>query len=223
MAQQSISLDANRRDILGKKVKTIRAQGITPGVLYGHGIENILLSIPTKTLEKVYKQAGESTLLDLTVDGKDQRKVIIQDVQYDNVKGNIIHIDLHEVKMTEKLTTEIPLKFIGESKAVKELGGVFVANMDHLKVECLPGDLVHEIEVDISSLIDFESAIHIKDIKTPKGMEILDNADEVVAVVAPPRAEEEIAAAPPAEGEAAKVAEVGVVEKKKKEEVIEEK
>ena len=221
MAQQSISLDANRRDILGKKVKTIRAQGITPGVLYGHGIENVLLSISTKTLEKVYKQAGESTLLDLTVDGKDQRKVIIQDVQYDNVKGNIIHIDLHEVKMTEKLTTEIPLKFIGESKAVKELGGVFVANMDHLKVECLPGDLVHEIEVDISSLIDFESAIHIKDIKTPKGMEILDNADEVVAVVAPPRAEEEIAAAPPAEGEAAKVAEVGVVEKKKKEEVVE--
>ena len=223
MAQQSVSLDAQQRDIIGKKVKTIRAQGITPGVLYGHGIENILLSIPTKTLEKVYKQAGESTLLDLTVDGKDQRKVIIQDVQYDNVKGNIIHIDLHEVKMTEKLTTEIPLKFIGESKAVKELGGVFVANMDHLKVECLPGDLVHEIEVDISSLIDFESAIHIKDIKTPKGMEILDNADEVVAVVAPPRAEEEIAAAPPAEGEAAKVAEVGVVEKKKKEEVIDEK
>ena len=222
MAQQSVSLDAQQRDIIGKKVKTIRAQGVTPAVLYGHGIENVLLSIPTKILEKVYKQAGESTLLDLTVDGKDQRKVIIQDVQYDNVKGNIIHIDLHEVKMTEKLTTEIPLKFIGESKAVKELGGVFVANMDHLKVECLPGDLVHEIEVDISSLIDFESAIHIKDIKTPKGMEILDNADEVVAVVAPPRAEEEIAAAP-AEGEAAKVAEVGVVEKKKKEEVVDEK
>lgn len=223
MAQQSISLDTNRREILGKKVKTIRAQGITPGVLYGHGIENIMLSIPTKTLEKVYKQAGESTLLDLTVDGKDQRKVIIQDVQYDNVKGNIIHIDLHEVKMTEKLTTEIPLKFIGESKAVKELAGVFVANMDHLKVECLPGDLVHEIEVDISVLVDFESAVHIKDIKAPKGIELLDNADEVVAVVAPPRAEEEVVAAAPAEGEAAKVAEVAVVEKKKKEEVVEEK
>ena len=81
MAQQSVSLDAQQRDIMGKKVKTIRAQGVTPGVLYGHGIENILFSIPTKTLEKVYKQAGESTLLDLTVDGKDQRKVIIQDVQ----------------------------------------------------------------------------------------------------------------------------------------------
>ena len=222
MAQQSVSLDAQQRDIIGKKVKTIRAQGVTPAVLYGHGIENILLSIPTKTLEKVYKQAGESTLLDLTVDGKDQRKVIIQDIQYDNVKGNIIHIDLHEVKMTEILTTEIPLKFIGESKAVKELAGVFVANMDHLKVECLPGDLVREIEVDISVLVDFESAIHIKDIKTPKGIEVLDNGDEVVAVATPPRAEEEVVAAP-ADGEAAKVAEVGVVEKKKKEEMVEEK
>ena len=70
---------------------------------------------------------------------------------------------------------------------MKELAGVFVANMDHLKVECLPGDLVHEIEVDISVLVDFESAVHIKDIKTPKGIELLDNADEVVAVVAPPR------------------------------------
>lgn len=222
MSQQSVFLDAQRRDVLGKKVKTIRAQGITPGVLYGHGIENVLLSIPTKTLEKVYKQAGESTLLDLTVDGKDQRKVIIQDIQRDNLKGHIIHIDLHEVKMTEKLTTEIPLRFIGESKAVKELGGVFVANMDHLKVECLPGDLVHEIEVDISVLIDFESAVHIKDIKAPKGIELLDNADEVVVAVVPPRVEEEVVAAP-AEGEAAKVAEVAVVEKKKKEEVVEEK
>ena len=222
MAQQSVSLDAQQRDIIGKKVKTIRAQGVTPAVLYGHGIENVLLSIPTKILEKVYKQAGESTLLDLTVDGKNQRKVIIQDIQYDNVKGNIIHIDLHEVRMTEILTTEIPLKFIGESKAVKELAGVFVANMDHLKVECLPGDLVHEIEVDISVLVDFESAIHIKDIKTPKGIEVLDNGDEVVAVATPPRAEEEVVAAP-ADGEAAKVAEVGVVEKKKKEEVVEEK
>src|SRR3990167_10325782 len=222
MAQQSVSLDAQQRDIIGKKVKTIRAQGVTPAVLYGHGIENVLLSIPTKILEKVYKQAGESTLLDLTVDGKNQRKVIIQDIQYDNVKGNIIHIDLHEVKMTEILTTEIPLKFIGESKAVKELAGVFLANMDHLKVECLPGDLVREIEVDISVLVDFESAIHIKDIKTPKGIEVLDNGDEVVAVATPPRAEEEVAA-PPAEGEAAKVAEVAVVEKKKKEEVVEEK
>jgi len=220
MAQQSVSLDAQQRDIIGKKVKTIRAQGVTPAVLYGHGIENVLLSIPTKILEKVYKQAGESTLLDLTVDGKNQRKVIIQDIQYDNVKGNIIHIDLHEVKMTEILTTEIPLKFIGESKAVKELAGVFVANMDHLKVECLPGDLVHEIEVDISVLVDLESAIHIKDIKTPKGIEVLDNGDEVVAVATPPHAEEEVVAAP-ADGEAAKVAEVGVVEKKKKEEVIE--
>lgn len=222
MTQQSISLDANRRDVLGKKVKTLRALGTTPAVLYGHGIENVLLSIPTKILEKAYKQAGESTLLDLIIDGKDKRKAIIQDIQYDNVKGYIAHVDFHEVKMTEKLTTEIPLKFIGESKAVEELGGVFVANMDHLKVECLPGDLVHEIEADISALVDFETAIHIKDIKAPKGIEFLDGGDEVVAVVTPPRAEEEeVAVAPPAEGEAAKVAEVTVVEKKKKEEVVE--
>lgn len=97
-----------------------------------------------------------------------------------------------------------------------------VVNLNHLKAECLPGDLVHEIEVDISPLVDFETSIYVKDLNIPKGIEIRDNLEEVVATVAPPRVEEEVLAPPPAEGEAAKVAEVEVVEKKKKEEVVEE-
>lgn len=222
MTQQSIFLDAQSRTVLGKKVKTLRAGGITPAVLYGHGIKNLLLSVPGKTFEKIYKLAGESTLIDLTIDGKNSRKVIIQDIQRDNLKGGIAHIDFHEVKMTEKMSAEIPLKFIGESRVVKESGGVLVASLDHLKAECLPGDLVHEIEVDITALVDFDSVIHVKDLKIPKGIEVKDNLEEVVATVAEPRAEEE-AAAVPAEGEAADVSKVEVVEKKKKEEVEEEK
>lgn len=123
MTQQSISLNSQSRRVVGKKVSTLRAQGIVPAVLYGHGIKNLLLSVPAKIFEKIYKEAGESTLIDLTVDGKNPRKVIVQDIQRDNLKGSITHIDFHEVKMTEKLTTEIPLKFIGDSKAVKNWAG----------------------------------------------------------------------------------------------------
>jgi len=98
------------------------------------------------------------------------------------------------VKMTEKLRTEITLRFIGESAAVKELGGVLVKNLDHIKVETLPVDLVPEIPVDIARLKTFDDLIHVKDLAVPKGITVLDKEDEVVALVTPPRSEEELAA-----------------------------
>ena len=168
----TIRLEGQLRGDIGKKVKVLRAQGLTPAVLYGHKIKNINLVIPSKVFEKVYAQAGESTLLDLVLDGGTPKKVLIQDIQKDALSGAVIHIDFHEVSMTEKITTEIPLKFVGESKAVKEMAGVLVKNMDDLKVECLPSDLVHEIEVDITPLVDFETSIHVKELNIPNRLPI---------------------------------------------------
>lgn len=220
----TIRLEGQSRGDIGKKVKVLRAQGLTPAVLYGHKIKNINLVIPSKAFEKVYARAGESTLLDLVLDGGTPKKVLVQDVQKDALSGTVIHIDFHEVSMTEKITTEIPLKFIGESKAVKELAGVLVKNMDDLKVECLPSDLVHEIEVDITPLVDFETSIHVKELNIPKGITVLVQPDEVVITAIPPRAEEEPVVAAAAVGEKEKIAQVEVMEKgKKEEEVIEDK
>lgn len=219
----TIRLEGQTRTITGKKVSTLRTEGLTPAVLYGHKIKNTNVAIPSKIFEKVYAQAGESTLIDLVLDGGASKKVLIQDIQRDALTGSVTHIDFHEVSMTEKITTEIPLKFIGESKAVKEMSGVLVKNMDDIKVECLPTDLVHEIEVDITPLVDFETSIHVKELNIPHGITVLEQQDEVVVTVTPPRAEEEPVVVA-AEGEKEKVAQVEVMEKgKKEEEVVEEK
>lgn len=118
--------------------------------------------------------------------------------------------------MTEKIVTEIPLKFIGEAPAVVDLDGTLLVNRDNIEVECLPTDLVHEIEVDISSLKTFDDLIKVADLKIPKGLEVLNDPNEVVASVTPPRSEEELAEleAPVEE----KVEEVEEVEKERKEE-----
>lgn len=214
----TLSLSTQARTETGKKVKDLRKQGKIPAVLYGHGLKNLNLSVPYNPFEKIYQQAGESSLVDLAVDNKKPVKVLIQAVQTDPVSDRFVHIDFYQVKMTEKITAEIKLKFIGEAPAVKELSGVLVTNLNYLKVRCFPQDLVHEIEVEVSSLKTFDDVIYIKDLKIPSKIEILEKTDEVVVTVIPPRSEEELKEleAKPAE---VKEAEVIIKEKKAEGEV----
>lgn len=186
-------IKASARIVLGKKTKTLRKAGTLPVVLYGKGVDSRSLTVVEGDFLKVFKKAGESTLVDLAVDAAPPVKVIVHDLQRHPITNKIIHVDLLQVKMTEKLHTDIALHFVGEAAAVKELGGVLVKNLDHLKVEALPGDLVAEITVDISALKDFDSIIHVSDLVLPKGIESLDKTDEVIALVTPPRSEAELA------------------------------
>lgn len=188
------AIHAQAREVRGKKTRTLRSSGDLPAVLYGNGIANRNLTVSRNDFQRTYKVAGESTLVDLSVDKESPVKVIIQDVQRHPVTGAITHIDFHQVKMTEKITAEIPLNFIGESAAIKELGGVLVKNLDEIEVKALPGDLVHEITVDIGSLKTFDDMIRLKDIQLPPGIEAQDNLDEVICLVTPPRSEQEMAA-----------------------------
>lgn len=187
-----LTLRAQVRTALGKATKTLRHSGFVPAVLYGHGVDSRSLTVSVNDMQRVYRTAGESTLVDLVVDEQPPVKVIIQDVQRHPVSGQLLHVDFHQVRMTEKIHTDIPLAFTGEALAVKELGGVLVKNLDHLKVEALPGDLVHEISVDVSPLKTFEDIIHIRDLVWPKGIAVLDSPDEVVCLVTPPRSEKEL-------------------------------
>lgn len=189
----TLTLHAATRNERGKQNKPLRKSGTLPGVLYGHDIPSRALTVAQGEFLRTFRKAGESTLVDLTVDDAVPVKVIIQDVQHHPITNSITHVDFHQVTMTEKLHTEITLTFHGESVAVKELGGILVKNMDHLKVEVLPGDLVPEIPLDISSLKTFDDVIHVHDIAVPKGVTVLDSADEVVALVTPPRSEAELA------------------------------
>ncbi len=220
--QKAILLEAKLREIKGKAVAGLRRTGVMPAVVYGEGIASRNLSVDAKTFAKVYSQAGESTLVDLQVAGAAPIKVLIQDVAKHYLTMKPIHADFYQVSMTKKLTTEIPLKFIGESPAVKELGGVLVKNLQEVKVECLPQDLVHEIEVDLAFLKVFGDAIIISKIISPPGIRILNRQEETVVLAQAPRADEEVVAVPVTEKEAIEkigsVADEKKAEKTKKEE-----
>jgi len=212
----SITLPADARDVLGKKVDKLRKEGKVPGVLYGHDTENKSFSVDLSVLNDVLKRGGASKLIDLAL-GKDKPvKVLVQDIQRDVVSGQPVHLDLLQVNMDQKITTDIKLNYIGVSKAVKELGGVLVKNMSELTIECLPQYLVDKIDVDISSLETFEDMIKIKDLQIPEGIKLEDGPDLVVVNVQPPRSEEELKALD--EEVEDKVDEVEGVDDKKKEE-----
>ncbi len=187
------TLSATVRTILGKHVRSLRHHGTVPAVIYGHGVAPSSVSLERTAFEKVYRQVGESTLLDLVLDGATAVKVLVQDVQHHPLSGEVQHVDFHQVRMDEQLTADIPLKFVGEPKAVKDLGGILLKNLDHLKVSCLPSALVHEITVDISGLTEFNQGLSVKDIAVPPGLKVLTPLEEVVAVVTAPRSEAELA------------------------------
>lgn len=189
----AITLNAVVRKEMGKQVGKIRQSGKIPAVLYGHKVKNQALAIDKKDFEKVFSKAGESTLIELVVDSQKPRTVLIHDAQRHFLSSQFTHVDFYEVHMTEKIKSKIPIVFVGEAKAVKDLGGVLVKTMDEIEVESLPGDLPHNFEVDISRLKNFEDAFSVSDLKSdPDKVKILVNAGEIIAKVAPPRSEEEL-------------------------------
>lgn len=205
---EKLELNAVSRQETGKQTNNLREQGMIPAVVYGYGQKNRNLSLKYNELDKIYRKAGESSLIDLKVDQAEPVKVLITEIQTEPVSGRYLHVDFNQIRMDKKLTTEIPLKFIGESFAVKSLGGILETSLQEVEVECLPKDLVHEIEVDLTPIKTFDDMIHIRDLKVPAGIEILNGQEEVVALAVEPQKEEIITTAP-AEGGAATPAESG--------------
>ncbi len=158
-----------------------------PGVLYGKEIKNQILKIKKNDFDKTFKEAGESNLIDLDY-GSGAVKVLVKDTQKDIIKGSFIHVDFYQVNMKEKTTAEIPLAFIGESKAVKELGGTLVKELNVLEVECLPSDLVDHLDIDISVLESFNNAIRVNDLELPSGLTLVRETNDVIAAVREPKA-----------------------------------
>jgi len=188
---ENIVLKVSMRQETGKANSDLRNQDILPGVVYGHGFKTLSLSLPYSEFEKVFRKVGESSLFDLAIDGGETFKVIIADIQKDSVTDKFIHVDFHKVRMDEKITAEIPLHFIGEAPAVKELGGVLVKALDSLEISALPTDLIDSIEVDLSSLKTFDDVIRVKDLSVGDKIEIGQEPEAAIALVEQPRAEVE--------------------------------
>lgn len=175
-----ITLEAKKRE--GNNNEKLRSEGLIPAVFYGKKEKSTPISVNMNQFLKVWKEAGESSVI--TLEGEMGNKdALIKDVDIDPVNGNPRHADFYVFEKGHKVEVNVPLEFIGVAPAVKELGGTLVKVLHEISIEAEPKDLPHEIEVDISSLLNFESQILAKDIKLPQGVVLIERAEEVVALV----------------------------------------
>jgi len=185
-----MELTVQKRDMLGRGVKALRGQGLIPAELYGRGLENLHLSVPKKEFKKVFKAAGENTIVNVLLDGKNM-PALIQEVTYNFLTDDIESVDLYQVRMDEKLKVGVPLEFVGVAPAVKEKNGLLVKSLQEMEVEALPADLPHDLKVDLSKLVDIGQSIYVKDLAVPANVRFLVSPDTVVATVTAKLTEEE--------------------------------
>jgi len=186
------TITAEKRTKTDQPLNKLREAMRIPGVLYGAELPAESLSVQRGDFVKLLRSAGSSSLVDLELAGSSV-KTLIKDFQVDPLSMEPIHVDFYRVRMDKKLEATVPLKFIGESKAVKTDGGTLVKSQDELEIRCLPGNLPHEIEVDLSKLENFEDAITIKSLSLPEGVEALQDPEATLATVARPLTEDQLA------------------------------
>jgi len=215
-----IKLSAKIRNETGRKANVLRDNGRIPAVVYGHKVKNVLLDIDYKDFQKILREAGESSLIELDIEGdKEKRPVLVHDFQKDPITDQFTHIDFFQTSLKEEVQVKVPLTLEGVSLAVKDLGGTLIKNISELEVKALPQNLPHEIKVSIESLKTFGDHILIKDLILPKDVKVVAKPEEIVVSVAQPANVEEELAKEIEE----KVEDVAKVEKKEKtEEVVED-
>ncbi len=211
------TLTAQTRAEKGRKTNGLRVQGTIPAVVYGAGMVPQSVSIERKAFVKTLGAAGESSLVELSVDGKTPLHVLIHDMQSDPLRDEVTHVDFRAVDMNKEIETEVELVFVGEAPAVKALGGTFINTQDKVKVRCLPSKLIRSIQVDVGKLATFDDVIRVSDLSVSEGVTIIAVPTLSIATVEPPRSEEELKAL-----DEAVVEDVGAIEvaKEKKEEPV---
>ncbi|MYD51100.1 MAG: 50S ribosomal protein L25 [Dehalococcoidia bacterium] len=186
----SITLSA--RQVVGKKVKTLRREGVVPVHYYGSGIESLSLQAAGVTLRKVVTEAGANIPVEVVVEGSAESDIcFVREVQWHPVNGTLLHVDFMHVDITERVTAEVPVVLTGQSDAVRELGGVIIQPFQTLPVDALPLNMPESIIVDITPLEMFGDAIRVGDLEVEEGIAILRDDDDLLVTVQEPRIEEE--------------------------------
>jgi len=201
---QDLTLQATNRDILGKKVRFLRRQGITPTHLFGHGLESLHLQCDTAKLQRIIARAGTTRLISLKIDAdKQPRSVFIREIQKDEIGGQLLHVDFYQIRKREKMKADIPIVLVGEAPAMQLKGRMLTHALTSLSIECLPDKLPPQIEVDLSLLEEIEQAIYVRDITLSPDITVFTDPDQmVVKVIGAPVPEVEEAEAEEAEAEA---------------------
>jgi len=209
---EKVVLHATHRTVTGKQVNALRREGKLPGVMYGHHIDSTAISLDLRDATRLLAGLTASSLITIELDGKEQA-ALVREKQRDYIRGTLKHVDFQVVSLTEKIRAKVSIELDGVSPAVKDFNGVVVTGLDSLEVECLPQYLPERIVIDIASMVKIGDGIYVRDIKLSENVEILDDPDEMLAIVTA-QAAEEVEAAP----EAVAAEEPEVIEKGKKEE-----
>lgn len=187
MAERA-TLRAERRTVLGKKVKQLRRQGLLPANIYGRNLESVPIQIETRTFLHSVKESGVRSMFEIAVEGEpDPRFVIIRGIDRPGGHGDPLHIDFYQVDLRRPVQTNVQLSLEGVAPAVKDLNGTLLQNIDYIMVECLPLDIPSSIEVDLSTLVSFDISITVGDLTPPQGVTIITDPSVSVATVAAPR------------------------------------
>jgi large subunit ribosomal protein L25 len=197
-----ITLQAKQRDTKNTSAQDVRKGDSVPCVLYGYKVDNQNIECDYQEFHKAFVKAGESTIIDLKI-GDKTVPVLIHQMDLDPVTNKYSHVDFFVPNMSKEVTANIAIEIIGEAPGVKEHGGILIRNKDTLGVKCLPKDLPHNVEVDISTLENLHDSVTVADIKLSSAVTITDNAEDIIVSVQPPRKEEEETPVETAEGETA--------------------
>ena len=177
---EQIELQVKTREVLGKKVRFLRRQGITPVHLLGRGIESLTLQCDTTQLQHVLSQAGKTRLVSLKPDKSKPRNVVVREVQKDPLTDRLLHVDFYQVRMEEKIKVEVPIVLVGEAPALREKDTSLVQELTRLDIECLPDQISRSIEIDLSPLTEADQSIQVKNIALGAGITILNNPEQTI-------------------------------------------
>jgi len=188
-----MDLSANTREILGKKVRFLRRQGITPVHLFGRNIEPLPLQCDTTELKNILAQAGMTQIVSLKIDKKrTPTNVMVREVQTEPRTDELLHVDFYQIQMEEKIRVEVPIITVGEAPALRFKENFLAHELNNLTIECLPDEIPSRVEVDLSDLIETEQAIHVSDISLGDGITIIDNPEQLVVKISAGFVEKEV-------------------------------
>lgn len=221
---EGLTLQATNRDILGKKSRFLRRQGVTPTHLYGHGLESLSLQCDTAKLQRIIAQAGRTRLISLEIErDKQPRTVFIREIQRDVLTRALLHVDFYQIKMKEKIKAEVPIVLTGEAPALKEKGRTLIYGVPSLGIECLPDKLPPQVEVDLSTLEELDQTIYVRDITLGPDITLTTDLDQMVVKISAVHVEkvEEVEEVEGAEEAAAEVKAGAPAEEKPEQEATE--
>ncbi len=193
MVQQTkAELKVSPREVLGKKVKALRREGVIPANVYGRALVSVAIQVTRDDLVHVLRTAGRNEIIYLRLDGEEPRPTLVRQIQRNPITDAILHVDFYQISLKEKVRIEVPLALVGTAPAEQTYGGTLLHSLDTITVEGLPTDIPSVIEVDVSGLEQIDATIYVSDLSVPGGVTLLTDPERVVAKVAPPQVEKEV-------------------------------